>query len=96
MKTKVGHFYVFLSLDEFWEKVNYWKSKGFYWVFENHPDYNPTVEKKDLPLVLSIDSHTMGFGSAATTIRERYFSDPTFVKLYNIELRKLKLKKILE
>lgn len=29
MKTKVGHYYVFIDVNDFWQKVNYWKDKGF-------------------------------------------------------------------
>lgn len=95
METKIGHYYVFLSANDFWEKVNFWKNKGYYWVYENHPLYNPTVTDKDMPCILAIDSKTMGWGKVEAH-KEKYFSDPTFVLLYKQELRKKKLNRILK
>jgi hypothetical protein len=99
MKTKVGHYYVFFNLDDFWYKVNYWKSKGYHWIQERHMDYNPKINKNDLPVVLSVTKDGMGktmmFG-IVEYYKEQYFSYPIFVKIYNIELRKLKLKRLLK
>lgn len=93
MKTKIGHYYVFFTLEDFWNKVNYWKSKKIYWVEENHPDYKPNISQYDLPCVLNVDKKYMGWGKIETH-KERYFKIPLFVTLYTKELRKLKLRKI--
>ena len=93
MKTTIGHYYVFFDIDDFWKKVNYWKSKGIIWVHESHPDYNPILTKKDLPCVLNVDSCSMLLG-IINTHKERYFNDPFFIKIYNQSLREYKLRKI--
>jgi hypothetical protein len=95
MKTEVGHYYIFFNIDDFWNKVNYWKSKGCTWLIESHMDYKPTLIQEDMPIVLNVDNNSMMFGRIDNH-RQRYFSNPTFVKLYNKELRKLKLKRILK
>lgn len=93
MKTEIGHYYVFFNIDDFWKKVNYWKSKGVFWVQESHPSYNPTLNEDDLPCVLSVDSSSMGFGKIEPN-RKKYFESKLFVKIYTSELRKYKLRKI--
>jgi len=82
MKTKIGHYYVFFDINEFWKKVNYWKSKGRVWIQENHKDYNPEVDISDLPVVLNVDSKYILHGIINFN-RHRYFSDPLFLKIYN-------------
>jgi len=95
MKTKVGHYYVFIDAKDFWEKVMYWHVKGWRWVYENHDLYQPTVKQEDMPCVLSIDDKTMGWGKVSSH-KDKYFIDDTFVQLYTLELRKKKLKRIIK
>jgi len=95
MKTKIGHYYIFFSEVEFWKKANYWKSKGRTWIQESSQWYNPTVKQINMPCVLNVDDKTMMYGVVGFD-KEKYFSDPTFVKLYNKTLRKIKLKRILK
>ncbi len=96
MKTKYGHYYVFLDVDDFWNKVKYWKSKGYLWIQESHIDYTPKVIQNDMPVVLNVDENSTMMYGVVSFHREKYFSDPTFVKLYNKKLRELKLKRILK
>jgi len=91
MKTKVGHYYVFFSLVDFWEKVDYWTSKGHKWIH----NAQPIVPKNVLPVVLNVDDTTIMHGIIEKH-KEKYFEDPTFVKLYNKSLREYKLKRILK
>ncbi len=95
MKTKIGHYYIFFSEVEFWKKVNYWKSKGRTWIQESHENYNPKVKQEDMPCVLNVDDYYMIQGKVHSN-EKLYFSDPTFVKLYNKTLRELKIKRILK
>lgn len=94
MKTEHGNYYIFFNSDDFWKKVQYWKLRGRVWIIEPHPDYNPQLRDKDFPCVLNVDSKSMMFGVIFNFNKDKYFSDPIFVKLYNKELRKLKLKNI--
>jgi len=93
MKTAIGHYYVFFTVEDFWNKVNYWRSKGISWVQENHPNYNPIIKEDDLPFVLNVDSVNMGWGKIEAH-RKKYFESTLFVKIYTVELRKHKLRKI--
>lgn len=93
MKTETGNFYIFFNSEDFWKKVNFWKSKNRVWNIDSHPSYNPTIREKDFPCVLNVDDDTMMYG-IINSCSESYFSDPFFVKLYNKELRKKKIIKI--
>lgn len=95
MKTDIGYYYVFFSIDDFWKKVNYWKSKGIYWINCNHADYNPNITQQDLPCVLSVDNYCMLCAKVAAN-DSFYFKNQSFIKIYNSELRKYKLKKLNE
>lgn len=95
MKTDIGHYYVFFSIEDFWKKVNYWKSKGIYWIHSNYADYNPNVTQDDLPCVLNVDKNSMLFGKI-NIYKDKYFKDELFIKIYNKELRKFKMKKLNE
>ena len=94
MKTKTGHYYVFFTIEDFWNKVNYWKSKGYYWLQESHPSYNPTLNEYDLLCVLSVDDYKTMLHGVVNFDKERYFRSELFVKIYTTELRKHKLRKI--
>ena len=97
MKTEVGHFYVFVNSEDFWEKVKYWKSEGYYWIHESHPDYNPNITQEDMPCALSVSKDDSGptmMHGIVKYNRERYFANDMFVKLYKQEMRKYKLKRI--
>jgi hypothetical protein len=88
-------FHIFHTAKDFWNQVKVYKSKGYTWIQENHPRYNPTVTDEDMPVVLNADKNkTMMFGIINSFHKKRYFSDPEFVKLYNASLRKKKLEKI--
>lgn len=95
MKTGYGFYYIFFNVNDFWKTVDYFKSEGRYWIQESHLSYNPNVNQQDMPVVLSVDDTNMMFGIISYN-KDRYFSDPEFVKFYNYELRKNKLKRILK
>jgi hypothetical protein len=92
---EIGYYYVFLTAKDFWKKAKYWKKKGLLWVEENHPDYDPTVKDTQMPCVLAVSNGTMMWGDTNFHTK-KYFSDPRFVALYNQQLRKKKLKRILK
>jgi hypothetical protein len=96
MKTEYGHYYVFLDVDEFWDTVKFWRAKGYTLIQESHVDYSPKVIQNDMPVVLNVDDNSTMMYGLVWFNRERYFSDPTFVKLYNKKLRELKLKRIIK
>jgi hypothetical protein len=95
MKTRSGHFFIIFDVDDFWEKVDYWKSKGKLWIMDYQENYSPRVCQDDMPVVLSIDNFTMMFSKIITGDENPYFSDPRFVKLYKKELRKRKFKRLI-
>lgn len=87
-------YHVFHTTEDFWKQVKIYKSKGYTWIQENHPKYNPTVTDKDMPVVLNADNEkTMMFG-LVSAYKELYFKDSIFVKEYNKSLRKKKLEKL--
>jgi hypothetical protein len=88
-------YHIFHTTKEFWKQVKIYKSKGYTWVQESHFDYDPNVTDNDMPVVLNSDNQkTMMFGIINGPFKERYFSDPKFVKIYNNSLRKKKLEKL--
>ena len=85
---------IFHVVEDFWNQVNIYKSEGYTWIQENHPNYNPDVRNTDMPVVLKADEYkTMMFGVINGFNKKSYFSDPKFVKIYNKSLRKKKLEK---
>jgi hypothetical protein len=88
-------YHIFHTAKEFWNQVKIYKSKGYTWVQENHPKYDPNVTDNDMPVVLNADDQkTMMFGIINGIHKKKYFSDPKFVKLYNKSLRKKKLEEL--
>ncbi len=88
-------YYIFHDEKDFWKKVNDLKSIGYTWIQESHFDYNPTVTQKDIPVILNIDEQKTMMFSIIDYYKSKYFSDPEFVRLYSISLRKKKLETIL-
>ena len=89
-------YHIFHTADDFWKQVKEYKKLGYTWIQENHPKYDPKVNEEDMPVVLNADHNkTIMFG-IISFYKDRYFSDPEFVKLYTQSLRKKKLQKILE
>ena len=88
-------YHIFHTAKDFWKQVKIYKSEGYTWIQESHPDYDPAVNDSHMPVILNVDNNkTMMFGLINGLWKDRYFKDPEFVKLYNQSLRKLKLKKI--
>ena len=87
------NYYIFFNIEEFWDKVNYYKSKNILWLCDEHVDYNPNIVQEDMPCVLSVDD-SMIYGIISTN-KKTYFSNLTFMKIYNTKLREIKLKRIL-
>lgn len=88
MKTKVGNYYVFLRVEDFWDKVNYYKSLGRRWIAESHLDYNPIVTQDDMPVTLNIDSSSMMHGIVNNHL-DVYLKDTTYQMLYREERLKI-------
>ena len=88
MKTKIGHYYIFFTVEDFNEKFLYWKSQGRKWI-NDHKD--PVLKPSQLPCVLNVDSRTMMHG----IVNDKYFTVKSFPEMYKSEFRKHQLKKIL-
>jgi hypothetical protein len=89
-------YHVFHTAEDFWKKVKMYKTSGYCWIQENHPQYDPIVTDIDMPCVLNADDKkTMMYGNIEIH-KDKYFADPKFLIMYNKSLRKLKLKKINE
>lgn len=88
-------YHIFHTAKEFWKQVKIYKSQGYTWIQDSHFDYNPIVNDSHMPVVLNVDDEkTMMFGIINGIWKEKYFSDPKFIKLYNKSLRKKKLQKL--
>ena len=88
MTTEVGNYYIFLNEEDFYKKVSEHIKNDYRWI--NGGDYFPKIKKDDYPIVLNCSQKSMMFG----IFKDEYFSDPKFVKLYNIELQKVRKKKL--
>lgn len=89
-------YHIIHTAEDFWQKVKMYKTSGYSWIQDSHSKYDPRVTDVDMPCVLNADDKkTMMYGNIEVH-KNKYFSDPTFVKLYNISLRKKKLQKINE
>lgn len=87
-------YHIFHSAEDFWEQVKTYKTLGYSWIQESRSSYDPSITDIDMPCVLNADDKkTMMVGNIYAH-KERYFSDPEFVRLYNNSLRKKKLETI--
>lgn len=90
-------YHIFHTEKDFWNQVKIYKSNGYTWIQENHPKYDPVVNDSHMPVVLNADNQkTMMFCIINGIWKDKYFSDPIFVKSYNKSLRKKKIEKLNE
>ena len=87
-------YHIFHNTENFWKQAHEYKNLGYTWINEPHGKYNPIVTEKDLPVILNADDQKTMMIGVINYNRDRYFSDPEFVKLYNSSLRKQKLETI--
>ena len=87
-------FHIIHTLEDVSFYFDEYKSKGYTWIQENHPDYIPQVLEKDLPIILVADEDkTLMFG-IIEYYEEQYFSNPKVLAEYNRTLRNKKLTKL--
>jgi hypothetical protein len=102
MKTKIGWYYIFFEKEEYEKIVKSFMNGGYFWIGDNLVQTRKKrnirkIENKDFPIVLNISEKekNMLYGIIRYN-KELYFKDREFKKLYTKELRKHKLKKLLE
>ena len=85
---------IIFDLDEAKDIIKKYLADGYRWIYESSNDYMPNITASDMPIVLNADNYkTLLFGVISAN-KDRYFSEPEFVILYNKALRKKKLNRI--
>lgn len=93
-RKKLMPYHIFHNAEDFWQKVKMYKTIGYVWIQENHPQYDPYITDIDMPCVLNADDKKTMMCGNINAHRDRYFKDPKFVSLFNQSLRKKKLETI--
>jgi len=92
MKINGNNFYIFWNKEELYNKVEIYLSNGYRWLFLDSTF--PYIPPEKFPITLNCDSDRLMMWSEIKQHKEAYFSDENFVKLYNQELRKRKIKNL--
>ena len=93
MKTKIGNYYIFFNEKDFKTIYSKYILRGYSWVHGGNKF--PFIVSNDYPIVLNCDKEAknMIYGIVAKH-KNLYFLDENFVKLYNSEIDKIRIKKI--
>lgn len=93
MEVETGNYYIFFNNEDYLRILTRYINDGYGWIFGGNTIL--PLKKEDFPVVLncSSDDMTLMYGIVEQN-KKQYFSDERFVKLYNEELDKIRIKKL--
>jgi len=92
MKINGNDFYIFWNKEELYGKVEIYLNRGYRWLF--FESLYPYIPEEKFPITFNCDSDKFMMWAEIKRHKESYFNDENFVKLYNQELRKRKIKNL--
>jgi len=91
-------YHIFFSVEDALHMMDKYQLDGYTWIYDDNY-YIPPLKDQDMPIILLADTAKTLLFSIISYNKERYFSDPEFMKIYkksyNIFYRDIKLKRVL-